>query len=919
MVGQITYAYNEVCYILTLVVRKEKPTTIAAKYQQHFGKALSLQQVRYVKTKYGHDPEFGAVMVNGLPDKGNVGNKKQTPVPGAHKEMLPGLNFGSPPPSPAQEPLAYGPSAFSGFGQRDAPQAPAHPDADKLEAWHPKILPITHHRSKVAALQNDAQTVPEASPNDRDTQTQTSDLTVGAPALTTLEDEMLWGISPSDFQALIDFNNSTDLPQREVVEPEVAESEPLQIEVDWDTWNPKQAYGYQPIMDIMVGRSPKRDREEDLDVSEETEFNSIDENSQNLDSQDLDDTDVPSPKRLKVQSDDEEPEGSFHSAQTNAQAADSHLPHTPQQSSTGDAIANSDNTVIDNSDSTVTDNSDNTVTDNSIGADPLNDLMNTLNDAAEAGKQSPVIQQELDEEWKEWLLPELFLDESHHSTLDETEDRARHIQNLFDGTALEHGQRDPDAQFRYRSPESRDVEEYASRMEQLSREAEQTQPKYNPEVGYPAVDCFSVEGRKIAFAGLNPNRPRRILAGGLHSPVGFQPYEPPKLPGEVPERQPPSAAFLAVADGLKACTEAQKRREAEAAASPWPPTFREHFTAQSSRPKAKVPPRPHHKRPSSPRTGSGPARRRASKMYPPAPEPLPPFFSRPPMAYRSPYAQTPQTAPHARPAAASPSLQANPFLVPQGNHAPMPQTSLQARLNAAAHRLPDPFVSPQGQQDPMPQANLFASLQGQHALSPQSAPQARPNAFSSREGNHPGTPQPKRASKPKKNPQARVNPASQSQANSNASSQKQQASAPGSIPGARPHTGAGPIQGQQTASSDNQQPPDDEPKKRKKRNKKKKQPELPELPMPSAPSSYFAPGHAYYADRLQARGAQDQQARDNEPGSPIHFDPLDYLRYAPNLPVPMPGARVSGNFFDPGAEMFSRPRRPRGYVDEEDD
>ncbi|KAJ0280564.1 hypothetical protein CBS470a_008728 [Colletotrichum nupharicola] len=59
MVGQITYTEEQILFILRLSLENEKRDEILRQYHQRFNKPLTASQLRYVKGKYGHDPEFG--------------------------------------------------------------------------------------------------------------------------------------------------------------------------------------------------------------------------------------------------------------------------------------------------------------------------------------------------------------------------------------------------------------------------------------------------------------------------------------------------------------------------------------------------------------------------------------------------------------------------------------------------------------------------------------------------------------------------------------------------------------------------------------------------------------------------------------------------------------------------------------------
>ncbi|KAE9580487.1 hypothetical protein CGCF415_v001822 [Colletotrichum fructicola] len=78
MVGQITYTEEQILFILRLSLENEKRDEILRQYHQRFNKPLTASQLRYVKGKYGHDPEFGTALINGaLPTNG--GARKTAP------------------------------------------------------------------------------------------------------------------------------------------------------------------------------------------------------------------------------------------------------------------------------------------------------------------------------------------------------------------------------------------------------------------------------------------------------------------------------------------------------------------------------------------------------------------------------------------------------------------------------------------------------------------------------------------------------------------------------------------------------------------------------------------------------------------------------------------------------------------------
>ncbi|EXF76387.1 hypothetical protein CFIO01_07644 [Colletotrichum fioriniae PJ7] len=85
MVGQITYTEEEIIFILQHSLAKDKDhKDTLREYEQRFSKTLTMAQLKYVRAKYGHDPEFGTAMINGqVPDNG--GNRK-TAVPSPWQE-----------------------------------------------------------------------------------------------------------------------------------------------------------------------------------------------------------------------------------------------------------------------------------------------------------------------------------------------------------------------------------------------------------------------------------------------------------------------------------------------------------------------------------------------------------------------------------------------------------------------------------------------------------------------------------------------------------------------------------------------------------------------------------------------------------------------------------------------------------------
>ncbi|KAK2777297.1 hypothetical protein CKAH01_12121 [Colletotrichum kahawae] len=88
MVGQITYTEEQILFILRLSLENEKRDEILRKYHQRFNKPLTASQLRYVKGKYGHDPEFGTALINGaLPINGGA-RKTAPPSPPKQKPRI---------------------------------------------------------------------------------------------------------------------------------------------------------------------------------------------------------------------------------------------------------------------------------------------------------------------------------------------------------------------------------------------------------------------------------------------------------------------------------------------------------------------------------------------------------------------------------------------------------------------------------------------------------------------------------------------------------------------------------------------------------------------------------------------------------------------------------------------------------------
>jgi hypothetical protein len=58
MVGEPRYVPEEIYWILEKVLAKVKPDVMSEGYEARFGKDLTPTQIRYVKNKYGKDPDY---------------------------------------------------------------------------------------------------------------------------------------------------------------------------------------------------------------------------------------------------------------------------------------------------------------------------------------------------------------------------------------------------------------------------------------------------------------------------------------------------------------------------------------------------------------------------------------------------------------------------------------------------------------------------------------------------------------------------------------------------------------------------------------------------------------------------------------------------------------------------------------------
>lgn len=59
MVGQTTYTEDEIKFLLGKFIDGVDQPAISQAYLEEFGKKLTETQVRYVRNKYGKDPNYG--------------------------------------------------------------------------------------------------------------------------------------------------------------------------------------------------------------------------------------------------------------------------------------------------------------------------------------------------------------------------------------------------------------------------------------------------------------------------------------------------------------------------------------------------------------------------------------------------------------------------------------------------------------------------------------------------------------------------------------------------------------------------------------------------------------------------------------------------------------------------------------------
>ncbi|KAF9875900.1 hypothetical protein CkaCkLH20_06832 [Colletotrichum karsti] len=121
MVGQITYTEDQILFVLRLTLDKVKGAVILTEYEKRFNKTLTASQLRYVKSKYGHDPEFGTALINGtLPSNG--GNRKTAPSTPRRSTVIsrPVQDFNQPAIQTAANAYSLAPLASASHHQLDA-------------------------------------------------------------------------------------------------------------------------------------------------------------------------------------------------------------------------------------------------------------------------------------------------------------------------------------------------------------------------------------------------------------------------------------------------------------------------------------------------------------------------------------------------------------------------------------------------------------------------------------------------------------------------------------------------------------------------------------------------------------------------------------------------------------------------------
>lgn len=59
MAGISQYSKEEILFVLRRIVKKIRQSQIVDEYRKRFGKALNPNQIRYIKNKYGKDPDYG--------------------------------------------------------------------------------------------------------------------------------------------------------------------------------------------------------------------------------------------------------------------------------------------------------------------------------------------------------------------------------------------------------------------------------------------------------------------------------------------------------------------------------------------------------------------------------------------------------------------------------------------------------------------------------------------------------------------------------------------------------------------------------------------------------------------------------------------------------------------------------------------
>ncbi|KAK2046911.1 hypothetical protein LZ31DRAFT_629604 [Colletotrichum somersetense] len=165
MVGQISYTAEQILFVLEQVLADKKRDVILYEYQKKFNKPLSASQLRYVRNKYGHDPEFGTALINRrLPD--NSGNRKTAQSP----SMGQSIQHVQPGKEPPRFPVIQMPQSSSHHLplEHQKLQYPADYTSETCEKPHISLIRPSWGRRTQPRLQSQLQreTVPQYKPHD---------------------------------------------------------------------------------------------------------------------------------------------------------------------------------------------------------------------------------------------------------------------------------------------------------------------------------------------------------------------------------------------------------------------------------------------------------------------------------------------------------------------------------------------------------------------------------------------------------------------------------------------------------------------------------------------------------------------------------------------------------------------------------